>query len=280
MRTAMRAAVGTATSAPTIPASSVPAMQGDEHGEAHEVDAGAHDARDEEGVLEVDVDEVEEEDAGHLGPGVERGDEGGERDGDDSAGDGDDVQQAHEDAEQEEVADVQQAEDDGAADAEDEHEQALAEEPLAHADLGFLERDGEAQAVFDGEERHEPAVGVLAFEHEVDAEDEGGDEVEDAPAPSWGRRRRDSRRWRRGRSRPSSAMASTPSLSASGMRLTRATMAGMRAGRSSANWRRSWMTGGRPTTKNRREGEEDGGEEEHDGDGRGRGGVRRAARSA
>jgi hypothetical protein len=81
--------------------------EGDEDGEAHEVDALAHDAGDEVGVLDVDVDEVEDEDAGHLGPGVERGDERDEQDGDDSAGDGDDVHEAHEDAEQEEVADVE-----------------------------------------------------------------------------------------------------------------------------------------------------------------------------
>ena len=42
--------------------------KGYEDGEPHEIDAGPHDARDEEGVLEVDVDEVEDEDAGHLGP--------------------------------------------------------------------------------------------------------------------------------------------------------------------------------------------------------------------
>src|SRR3982074_2730461 len=40
--------------------------EGDEDGEAHEVDAGTHDARDENGVFDVDVDEVEDEDAGHL----------------------------------------------------------------------------------------------------------------------------------------------------------------------------------------------------------------------
>ena len=74
---------------------------------------------------------------------------------------------------------------------------ALAEEPLAHADLGAVKGDGEAEAVFHGEKRHEPAVGVLAFEHEVDAEDEGGEQIEDAGPSSGGRRRRDIRRWRR-----------------------------------------------------------------------------------
>ena len=83
------------------------------------------------GVLDVDVDEVEDEDAGHLGPGIECGDAGDEDHGDDASGDGNDVEQAHEDAEKEEVADVEEAEDDGAGDAEDEHEQALAEEPFA-----------------------------------------------------------------------------------------------------------------------------------------------------
>ena len=74
----MRAAVGTETRAPTTPARAVPSEKGDEDGEAHEVDAVAHDAGDEDGVFEVGVDEVEDEDAGHLGPGVECGDDGGE----------------------------------------------------------------------------------------------------------------------------------------------------------------------------------------------------------
>ena len=115
--------------------------------------------------------------------GVERGDGGDEQDGDDTAGDGDDVHQAHQNAEQEEVAHVQHAEGDGGGDAEDEHQRGLAEEPLAHADLGLFQGDGEAQALVDGEERHDPRVGAIAFEHEVDAEDEGGEDVEDARDP-------------------------------------------------------------------------------------------------
>ena len=109
--------------------------QRDDDGEAHEVDAAAHDAGGEEGVFDLDVDGVEDEDAGHLGPGVGGGDAGCEDDGDDAAGDGDDVEQAHEDAEQDEVAHMQEAEDDGAADAKDEHESELADEPAAHADF-------------------------------------------------------------------------------------------------------------------------------------------------
>ena len=157
--------------------------EGDEDGEAHEIDVLAHDARGEDGVFDVDVEEVEEEDGGHLGPGIEGRDQADEQDGDDTAGDGNDVHQTHEDAEQEEVADVQEAEDEGAGEAEDEHQRELAEEPLAGAPFGFLQGDGEAEAVFHGQERHEPAVGVLSLEHEVDAEDEAGEQVEDAPHP-------------------------------------------------------------------------------------------------
>ncbi len=101
--------------------------QGDEDGETHEVDTGAHDARNQDGVFDVDVDDVEDEDASHLGPGVECGDEGGEGDGDGAAGDGNDVEEAHEKAEQDEVADVEKSEDYGARDSEDEHEGSLAE---------------------------------------------------------------------------------------------------------------------------------------------------------
>ncbi len=157
--------------------------QGDEDGEAHEVDAGTHDARDEDGVFDVDVDDVEDEDAGHLGPGVECGDDGDESDGDDAAGDGDDVEQAHEEAEKKEVADVEKAEDDDAGDSEDEHEGALAEEPFAHLALGSLEGLVEADALVAGEEGEEEAVGVFAFEHEVDAEEDGGEDVEEVGEP-------------------------------------------------------------------------------------------------
>ena len=131
--------------------------EGDEDGEAHEVDAVTHDARSEEGALDVDVDEVKDEDAGHLGPGVEGRDQADEQDGNDAAGDGDAVHQAHEDAEQDEVADVQQAEDEGAGEAEDEHQRGLAEEPLAGAPFGRAEGGGEAEAVF--EERATAASG-------------------------------------------------------------------------------------------------------------------------
>ncbi len=47
--------------------------QGDKNGKAHEVNAGTHDAWGENGVLDVDVDDIEDEDAEHLGPGVEGG---------------------------------------------------------------------------------------------------------------------------------------------------------------------------------------------------------------
>ena len=96
-------------------------QQGDKDGDAHEIDRGLHDARCEDGVLDVDVDGIEDEDAGHLGPRVKRRDAAGEDDGHNAAGDGDDIQEAHQDAEKDEVADVQHAEDNGAADAKDEH---------------------------------------------------------------------------------------------------------------------------------------------------------------
>jgi hypothetical protein len=143
--------------------------QRDEDGEPHEIDAGAHDARDEDGVFEVDVDEVEDEDPGHFGPGVDRGYARGENDGDDSAGDGNDIEQPHEEAEKDEVTDVEKTEGDGARDAEDEHEDALADEPFAYLALGLLEGAVEALALFSGKEREEETVGVFAFEHEVDA---------------------------------------------------------------------------------------------------------------
>ena len=139
------------------------------------------------GVLEVDVDEVEDEDADHLGPGVECGDERGDDDGDDAAGDWNDVEQTHEETEEDEITDVEETEDDGARDAEDEHEGALADEPFADLAFGPLEGVVEAVALCGGEEGEEEAVGVFAFEHEVDAEEGGGEDVEEVREPEWQR---------------------------------------------------------------------------------------------
>jgi hypothetical protein len=160
--------------------------EGDEDRKAHEIDAAAHDARGEETIFDLYIDGVEDEDAGHLGPGIESGDDAREDDGDDAADHGNDVEQAHENAEKEEIPDVQGGEDDGAADAEDEHEGALAEEPLAHAEIGDAEGLVKAFAGFDGNEGEEVVVRVIAFEHEVDAEEEGGEEIEDVAEPKRG----------------------------------------------------------------------------------------------
>ncbi len=160
--------------------------QGDEHGEAHEMDTAAHDAGDEEAVFDLQVDGVEDEDAGHAGPGFGGRDDGREGDGDDAAGDGNDVEEAHEDAQKEEVTDVQSGEDDGAAEAEDEHEGELAEEPAAHAQFGDDEGSGQTLAGFGLDEGEQVVVDELAFEHEVDAEDERGDEGEETADPERG----------------------------------------------------------------------------------------------
>jgi hypothetical protein len=157
--------------------------QGHEDGEAQEVDAGTHDAGGEDGVFDVDVDGVEDEDAGHFGPGIEGCDAGCEDDGDDAAGDGNDVEQAHEEAKENEVTDVEKTEDDGAGDSQDEHEETLAEEPFADLLLGFFEGGVEAVALGGGEEGEEEAVGGFAFEHEIDAEEDGGEDVEDVGEP-------------------------------------------------------------------------------------------------
>ena len=104
-------------------------------------------------------------------------------DGDDAAGDGDDVEEAHEDAEQDEVTDVQDAEDDQEGHAHCEHQQALSEEPFAHFDFGLAQGEIESAALGEGEEGEEEVVSLAAFEHEVDAEKDGGDDVEDVGEP-------------------------------------------------------------------------------------------------
>ena len=78
---------------------------------------------------------------------------------------------------------MEQAEDGDAGDAEDEHQGALTEEPLAHLALGVAEGLVETAAAVEGEEAEEEAVGVLAFEHEVDAEECGGEDVEEVGEP-------------------------------------------------------------------------------------------------
>ncbi len=82
---------------------------------------------------------------------------------------------------------MEEAEDDGAGHSEDEHERALAEEPLA--DLSFRPFEGvvETAALRGGEEGEEEAVGVFAFEHEIDAEKGGGEDVEEVGEPVWNR---------------------------------------------------------------------------------------------
>jgi len=157
--------------------------EGDEDSEAHEIDAGAHDARGEDRIFDVDVDDVEDDDANHLCPGVECGDERGECDGDGAAGDGNDVEESHEKAEKDEVADVEKAEDDGAGDSKDEHESTLADEPLADFAFCFFQGVVEANALWFREEGEEESVGVFPFEHEVDAEEGGGEDVEEVGEP-------------------------------------------------------------------------------------------------
>jgi len=78
---------------------------------------------------------------------------------------------------------MQDAEDDGATDAEGEHEGELADEPAAHAGFGDDEGFGETVARTVGDEGEEVVVDSVAFEHEVDAEDKGGDEVEEVAEP-------------------------------------------------------------------------------------------------
>ena len=112
---------------------------------------------------------------------------GGDDDGDDAAGDRNDVEQTHEEAKEHEVTDVEETEDDGAGDAEDEHQGALADEPFADLAFGALEGVVEAVALCGGEEGEEEAVGVFAFEHEVDAEEGGGQDVEEVGEPEWQR---------------------------------------------------------------------------------------------
>ncbi len=78
---------------------------------------------------------------------------------------------------------MEETEDDDARDSEDEHEGALADEPFAHLPFGSFEGAVEAGALIGGEEGEEEAVGVFAFEHEVDAEEDGGEDVEEVGEP-------------------------------------------------------------------------------------------------
>ena len=78
---------------------------------------------------------------------------------------------------------MQDAEDNGAGDSEDEHEQALTEEPFADFALSFFQGAVEAGALVTVKEREEELVGMFAFEHEVDAEEGGGEDVEDVGEP-------------------------------------------------------------------------------------------------
>jgi len=78
---------------------------------------------------------------------------------------------------------VEDAEDDGAGDAEDEHQEALTEEPFAHLQVCSLEGMVETAALRKREEGEEEAIGVFAFEHEVDTEEDSCENVEDVCEP-------------------------------------------------------------------------------------------------
>ncbi len=78
---------------------------------------------------------------------------------------------------------MKETEDDDARDAEDEHERALTDEPFADFALRFFQGAFEAQAMGFREEGEEEAIGVLALEHEVDAEEGGGEDVEEVGEP-------------------------------------------------------------------------------------------------
>ena len=78
---------------------------------------------------------------------------------------------------------MQDAEDDGAGNTKYKHQQALAKEPLAHLELGGMQRPVETGALAAGEKRKEKVVGVFAFQHEVDTKECGGEDVEDVGEP-------------------------------------------------------------------------------------------------
>ncbi len=95
------------------------AEQGDQDRKSREFDAAPHDAWDEVGILDIDIENIKDQHAETLGPGIERGHDCGEGNRDYSARDGDDIEQSHQESEQEEVADVQDREDDSGRDSQD-----------------------------------------------------------------------------------------------------------------------------------------------------------------
>ena len=57
------------------------------------------------------------------------------------------------------------------------------EQPLAHLEFRTAEGGVEPVAAGGGDDGEEEGVGVLTLEHEVDAEEEGGEDVEDVGEP-------------------------------------------------------------------------------------------------
>src|SRR5215469_11160137 len=82
---------------------------------------------------------------------------------------------------------MKQSEDDGAGDSQDEHQQALAEKPLTDLLVGALKGVVQADASRKGKEGEKEVVGVFAFEHEVDAEECGGEDVKEMGEPQGNR---------------------------------------------------------------------------------------------
>src|SRR5277367_2407815 len=162
-----------------------PKQQRDDDGETGEVDAVAHDAGREVGGLDLGVYGVKDEYAGYASPGIDGSNHDHQRHGDDRAGDGDEVEEAHEHAERVGVSNVQEKEDDHAAEAEDQHERSLAKKPLAHADFGAGESSVETLALIHGKEGKQPVVSGVALKHEVNGEDNAGDDVKEHGGPGF-----------------------------------------------------------------------------------------------
>ena len=69
------------------------------------------------------------------------------------------------------------------ASPQDQHEASLPQKPLAHAHFGTLQCGIESRPLLDWEERERPPVGDIAFENEVDREDQSHGDAEYGPGP-------------------------------------------------------------------------------------------------
>src|SRR6187402_470948 len=155
----------------------------DQDCDSHEVNTLLHNARSQPCVFKLGVGEVEDENQEGVWPGVCGGNAEDDHDGDQVPCYGNDVRDTHENAEQNEVTDVECAKDDQAVCALDPHQNELSDQPAGDALLSNVEHPIHTATEGRVQRGQKVVINLVAFENEVDREDDRGDDIEEMFRP-------------------------------------------------------------------------------------------------